>query len=135
MAATKTQKKYFYATGRRKTSTARAFIQPGAGEVTINGRKAEDYLTIPSARVHALEPLKSAEEKGAFECRITVSGGGPSGQAGAIRHALARALVNFDEDLHIPFKKAGYLTRDARAVERKKYGLHGARKRPQFSKR
>lgn len=135
MAAAKTAKKVYYATGRRKTSSARVFIQPGAGEITVNGRKPEDYLAVPSSRVHALEPLSKAEEKGRFDCRITVSGGGPNGQAGAIRHALARALVNYDEELRDAFKKAGFLTRDSRAVERKKYGLHKARKRPQYSKR
>ncbi len=135
MAAAKPAKKVYYATGRRKTSAARVFIEPGAGEITVNGRKPEDYLAVPSSRVHALEPLTKAEEKGRFNCRITVAGGGPNGQAGAIRHALARALVNFDEELRSLFKKAGFLTRDSRAVERKKYGLHKARKRPQFSKR
>lgn len=127
--------KIFYATGRRKTSSARVFLSQGNGKVTINGRDMNDYLKRPSSKAHMNFPLELTSQKGKLDIKITVSGGGESGQAGAIRHGIARALTQFDETLHSTLKKAGLLTRDSRMVERKKYGLRGARRAAQFSKR
>jgi len=124
-----------YATGRRKTSTARAFLSSGTGAMQINGKSIEDYFGRETARVVARQSLDGSGLADTVDVRITVRGGGNGGQAGAIRHALARALVAYDEAQRTIQRKAGFLTRDAREVERKKVGLHKARKRPQFSKR
>lgn len=129
------EKKVFYATGRRKTSAARVFLKNGTGLITINGKKPEEYLSMPSSRAAVMQPLFLVSKNGKVDLRITVAGGGESGQAGAMRHAVSRALVSFDETLRATLKKAGYLTRDSRMVERKKYGKHGARRSTQFSKR
>jgi len=124
-----------YGTGRRKTSTARVFIQPGNGQILVNERPLDEYFGRETARMVVRQPLDVAEARDRFNVRVTVSGGGPSGQAGAIRHGIARALVEYDEGLRQPLRRAGFLTRDAREVERKKVGLRKARKRPQYSKR
>ncbi len=125
----------YYATGRRKTSTARVFMTNGTGKVTINGKDMAEYLKRPSSKAHMNFPLELTEQKGALDIRVTVKGGGESGQAGAIRHGISRALTKYDENLRDTLKKAGLLTRDSRMVERKKYGLKGARRASQFSKR
>lgn len=125
----------FYATGRRKTSTARVFLVPGTGKMTINGQPYDKYLSRPSSRATIQQPFNVVSGNEKYDCSITVRGGGESGQAGAIRHAISRALVICDTELRPALKKVGYLTRDPRMVERKKYGLHGARRRSQFSKR
>ena len=125
----------YYGTGRRKTAAARVFITPGAGDITVNDRSIDHYFGREVARMIVRQPLEVAQAAGKFTVRATVSGGGSFGQAGAIRHGLARALVEYDEGLRPALRKAGFLTRDARAVERKKVGLHKARKRPQYSKR
>ncbi|PCJ38216.1 MAG: 30S ribosomal protein S9 [Cellvibrionales bacterium] len=125
----------YYGTGRRKTSAARVFITSGSGNVTINNRTLEQYFGREVARMIVRQPLELVEAVDKFDLKITVSGGGSFGQAGAIRHGLSRALLAYDETLRSPLRQAGFLTRDARAVERKKVGLHKARKRPQFSKR
>ncbi|MCB1865647.1 MAG: 30S ribosomal protein S9 [Chromatiales bacterium] len=121
--------------GRRKTSTASVFLRPGAGAINVNGRSLDTYFGRETARMIVRQPLAVTDLDGRFDIEVRVRGGGPSGQAGAIRHGLSRALVAYDENLRSPLRKAGFLTRDARAVERKKVGLHKARKRPQFSKR
>lgn len=125
----------YYGTGRRKTASARVFVAPGPGEIQVNDRALDDYFGREVARMIVRQPLQVAEVEGRFNIRITVRGGGSFGQAGAIRHGLARALVDYDEGLRPALRKAGFLTRDAREVERKKVGLHKARKRPQYSKR
>jgi len=122
-------------TGRRKSSVARVIIQPGSGKIVVNGRDVANYFPVEIVRQHALSPLALTQLSGRLDVRVLVNGGGISGQAGAIRHGLARALVEYDEGLRPQVKKAGMLTRDPREVERKKYGLHKARKAPQFSKR
>jgi small subunit ribosomal protein S9 len=122
-------------TGKRKTSVARVILKPGDGATWFNGRTIEEYFPRAAHRELALAPLKVVGVEGTFDVRVRVQGGGPSGQAGAVRHGIARALVDADPELRIPLKRAGYLTRDARIVERKKAGLHKARKAPQFSKR
>lgn len=127
--------KVIYATGRRKTSSARVFLKPGSGKLTINGGPMDKYLETPSTRAAVQAPLQLTDTKNRFDAHITVSGGGITGQAEAIRHGLARALVATDEAFRSPLKKAGFLTRDSRMVERKKYGRHKARKSTQFSKR
>lgn len=127
--------KYIYATGRRKTSTARVFLKPGSGKFTINDREMNTYLEIPILRLVVQQPLVETGTSGKVDLKITVTGGGPSGQAGAIRHGIARALIGLNPELRPVLKKAGFLTRDPRMVERKKYGLAGARKRYQYSKR
>ncbi|MDN6319031.1 MAG: 30S ribosomal protein S9 [Marinobacter sp.] len=124
-----------YGTGRRKTSTARVFIKPGSGNISINGRTIEEFFGRETLRMIVRQPLVVAESTDRFDINITVKGGGSSGQAGAIRHGLTRALMDYDETLRPSMRSAGYVTRDARAVERKKVGLRKARKRPQFSKR
>ncbi len=129
------EKKVYYATGRRKTSTARVFLKNGAGKITINDKKPEEYLKMAASRAAIMQPLLATGKNGKVDLNITVAGGGETGQSGAIRHALSRALVTFDETTKAILKKAGYLTRDSRMVERKKYGKHGARKSTQFSKR
>lgn len=125
----------YYGTGRRKNSTARVFIKQGTGEMTINGRTLEQYFGRPTARMIVAQPLELLDLNGKFDIYVTVTGGGISGQAGAIRHGLTRALMQYDESFRPALRKAGYVTRDARSVERKKVGLHKARKRPQYSKR
>lgn len=125
----------YYGTGRRKNSTARVFIKQGNGQMTINGRTLEQYFGRPTARMVVAQPLELLELSGKFDIYVTVTGGGISGQAGAIRHGLTRALMQYDESFRPALRKAGYVTRDARSVERKKVGLHKARKRPQYSKR
>ncbi len=124
-----------YATGRRKSSTARVFLASGSGNITVNNRTLDNFFGRETARMVVRQPLEVAEMLDKVDLRITVSGGGTTGQAGAIRHGIARALTDYDESLRSPLRKAGFLTRDARAVERKKVGLHKARKRPQYSKR
>lgn len=125
----------YYGTGRRKTSSARVFLSRGTGNITINDRTIEQYFGREVARMIVRQPLEAVEATDTFDLKVTVKGGGSFGQAGAIRHGLARALLQFDESLRQPLRQAGFLTRDAREVERKKVGLHKARKRPQFSKR
>ncbi len=125
----------YYATGRRKSSTARVFMTPGTGRIEINSRPLDEYFGRETARMVVRQPLEVAEMLDKVDLRVTVSGGGNSGQAGAIRHGIARALRAYDEGLRLPLRRAGFLTRDAREVERKKVGLHKARKRPQYSKR
>ena len=125
----------FYSTGRRKSSTARVFLSRGTGRITINSRSLEEYFGRETGRMIVHQPLQTAKLEGAVDLNITVSGGGISGQAGAIRHGITRALIRFDEALRKPLRQAGFVTRDAREVERKKVGLHKARKRPQYSKR
>ena len=124
-----------YGTGRRKTSTARVFLRQGSGEITINGKVLHDYFGRQTSRMVVRQPLELVHMSKKFDIVITVEGGGASGQAGAIRHGITRALLEFDENLKPDLRRAGYVTRDAREVERKKVGLRKARKRPQFSKR
>lgn len=126
---------YTYGTGRRKTSCARVFIKPGKGAVTINGKDPDSYFQRDTLRMISLQPLETISAEGKFDLYITVKGGGKTGQAGAIRHGLSRALCEFDEANRPALKKKGFLTRDSRAVERKKAGKPKARKSPQFSKR
>lgn len=125
----------YYGTGRRKSSTARVFLRTGTGSITVNGRSLDEYFGRETARMVVRQPLELTELAEKFDIKITVSGGGGSGQAGAIRHGITRALMQYDETLRSALRKAGYVTRDAREVERKKVGLRKARKRPQFSKR
>jgi small subunit ribosomal protein S9 len=125
----------FYATGRRKEASARVWVKPGSGAITINGKGIEQYFKREVLRMLLAQPFEATELQGKFDVQATVRGGGLSGQAGAVRHGLARALCLADASLRPALKKAGLLTRDARAVERKKYGRPGARKRFQFSKR
>jgi small subunit ribosomal protein S9 len=124
-----------YATGRRKTSTARIFLTRGKGSITINDRPIENYFGRETARMLVRQPLEAVSLADKVDIAATVSGGGDTGQAGAIRHGIARALTVFDESLRSALRRGGFLTRDAREVERKKVGLHKARKRPQYSKR
>jgi small subunit ribosomal protein S9 len=125
----------YQGTGKRKTSVARVILRPGDGKTWFNGKTIEEYFPRPVLRQVALAPLKVAGVEGRYDLRVRVHGGGPTGQAGAVRHGIARALVDSDPELRIPLKREGFLTRDAREVERKKAGLHKARKAPQFSKR
>ncbi|MCK7575380.1 MAG: 30S ribosomal protein S9 [Chromatiales bacterium] len=123
------------ATGRRKTSAARVFLSLGSGTITVNNRPLDEYFGRETARMVVRQPLETAGLADRVDVKITVRGGGNTGQAGAIRHGIARALVEYNEELRSPMRRAGFLTRDAREVERKKVGLHKARKRPQYSKR
>ena len=125
----------YYATGRRKTSTARVFLRPGNGAITVNHREFDKYFTTDALRTQVRRPLALTENVDKFDILATVAGGGENGQAGAVRLAVARALVEFNAELRKPLKKDGLLTSDSRVKERKKYGLAGARKRFQFSKR
>ena len=127
--------KIFYATGRRKTSAARVFLKPGKGNLTINGKKADEYLRRMQSKMVILQPFEVIEQLGKFDVNVTVTGGGENGQTGAIRLGIARALTAFNADFRPPLKAAGYLTRDPRLVERKKYGSRGERRRGQYSKR
>jgi len=124
-----------YGTGRRKTSTARVFLRPGSGNIVVNDKALDEYFGRPTARMVVRQPLELAEMVDKLDVSVTVKGGGIGGQAGAIRHGITRALIEYDEALRSPLRKAGWVTRDAREVERKKVGLRKARKRPQFSKR
>jgi small subunit ribosomal protein S9 len=127
--------KVFTATGRRKTSVARVFLKLGKGKITINKRTLQEYFGRETARMIVMQPFDVTQTGGNFDIDVNVTGGGNSGQAGAIRHGITRALMLLNADLRAPLKKAGFVTRDPRAVERKKYGRHKARKRPQYSKR
>lgn len=124
-----------YGTGRRKTSTARVFLKSGSGKISINGASLQEYFGRETAQMIVMQPLQLTDNVTKFDLFITVSGGGASGQAGAIRHGITRALMDYDESLRADLRIAGYVTRDARMVERKKVGLRKARKRPQYSKR
>ncbi|MGM0914062.1 MAG: 30S ribosomal protein S9 [Pseudomonadota bacterium] len=125
----------YYGTGRRKTSTARVFLKPGTGKITVNNRELDQYFGRVTGRMVVRQPLELTETLGQFDVYVTVKGGGGSAQAGAIRHGITRALMVYNEDFRAPLREAGYVTRDARQVERKKVGLRKARRRPQFSKR
>ncbi len=124
-----------YGTGRRKTATARVFISAGTGNIVVNDRPLDVYFGRETARMVVRQPLELVELLNKFDIKVTVAGGGIGGQAGAIRHGITRALVEYNEELKSPLRKAGFVTRDAREVERKKLGLRKARKRPQYSKR
>ncbi|MFT5484317.1 MAG: small subunit ribosomal protein S9 [Halieaceae bacterium] len=125
----------YYGTGRRKTSTARVFMKSGNGDITVNHRPLDQYFGREVARMIVRQPLELVELPAKFDINVTVAGGGSFGQAGAIRHGITRALMDYDESLRPTLRSAGYVTRDAREVERKKVGLRKARKRPQYSKR
>ncbi|WP_438766982.1 30S ribosomal protein S9 [Kushneria sp. TE3] len=125
----------YYGTGRRKTSTARVFLRPGNGTITVNKRELNEYFGRVTAQMVVRQPLELTELTNQFDIYVTVQGGGGSAQAGAIRHGITRALMEYNEELRTPLRNAGYVTRDARMVERKKVGLRKARRRPQFSKR
>jgi small subunit ribosomal protein S9 len=125
----------YYGTGRRKTSTARVFLTPGKGEITVNNRPLDRFFGRQTARMIVRQPLKVMNLDQQFDVKVTVTGGGTTGQAGAIRHGLTRALMNYDESFRQKLRKAGFVTRDAREVERKKVGLRKARRATQFSKR
>jgi len=125
----------YYATGRRKSSTARVFIKKGSGEITVNDRPLDQYFGRPTARMIVRQALEAVNLSDQFDINCTVKGGGTTGQAGAIRHGITRAAISYDSELRSPLRRAGFVTRDAREVERKKVGLHKARRAPQFSKR
>jgi small subunit ribosomal protein S9 len=125
----------YYGTGRRKSSAARVYITAGKGDITVNKRPLDAFFGRDTARMIVRQPIKLVDMDGKFDINVTVRGGGTSGQAGAIRHGITRALMQYDESLRPALRQAGFVTRDAREVERKKCGLHKARKRPQFSKR
>ncbi len=128
-------KPFFYGTGRRKSSVARVRVYNGTGKITINDRDIDDYFGLETLKLIVRQPLAATGSEGKFDIVCRVAGGGVTGQAGAIRHGLSRALLQYDEQLRPTLKKAGFLTRDPRMKERKKYGLKGARRAPQFSKR
>ena len=128
-------KSYFYGTGRRKSSVARVRLVPGSGKITINNREFADYIPSAAVRLDVLQPLNLTNTGTSYDVLVNVDGGGIVGQAGAIRHGISRALLEVNADFRSVLKKAGMLTRDPRAKERKKYGLKGARRAPQFSKR
>lgn len=125
----------YYATGKRKSAIARTWLTPGTGEISINNRPLEAYFPVETLRTGLLEPFKLTNTTGSFDVKISVKGGGIAGQAGAARHGITKALILTDPDLRIPLKKAGFVKRDPRKKERKKYGQKGARARFQFSKR
>ncbi|MDH5445274.1 MAG: 30S ribosomal protein S9 [Gammaproteobacteria bacterium] len=125
----------FYGTGRRKNSAARVYISAGSGQISVNNRPLDEYFGRETARMVVRQPLQLTETDDKFDVKVFVTGGGNTGQAGAIRHGITRALMEYDETLRPSLRRAGYVTRDAREVERKKVGLHKARKRPQYSKR
>lgn len=138
MAKTSTKKapESKYGTGRRKTASARVFLQPGKGDIRINGKTVEEYFGgRQTSHMIVRQPLEATDSVNRFDFKITVEGGGPSGQAGAIRHGIARALIQYDETMRPPLRAAGLVTRDAREVERKKVGFHKARRGTQYSKR
>ncbi len=124
-----------YGTGRRKSAVARVFLKPGKGDIVVNGKPVDDFFSRETGRMIVRQPLTLTENLNRFDISVNVAGGGESGQAGAVRHGITRALIDYDETLKAPLKKAGLVTRDAREVERKKVGLHKARRRKQFSKR
>ena len=124
-----------YGTGRRKNSTARVYLRAGKGEISVNNQPLDEYFGRQTSRMVVRQPLQLTDTENKFDIKVFVSGGGNSGQAGAIRHGITRALMEFDETLRASLRRAGYVTRDAREVERKKVGLHKARRRPQYSKR
>ncbi len=128
-------KPFFYGTGRRKSSVARVRVYNGTGQITINDRDIDDYFGLETLKLIVRQPLAETNTEGKFDIVCRVAGGGVTGQAGAIRHGLSRALLQYDAELRPALKKAGFLTRDPRMKERKKYGLKGARRAPQFSKR
>lgn len=125
----------FYGTGRRKKSIARVYVTPGKGNITINNRPIDEYFGLETLKVIVKQPLVATETEGKYDVKVNVKGGGTTGQAGAIRHGVARALLKVDNDFRATLKKEGFLTRDPRMKERKKYGLKAARRAPQFSKR
>jgi small subunit ribosomal protein S9 len=135
MSTSQTERAQYMGTGKRKTAVARVILRPGDGTTWFNGRTIEEYFPRQAHREMVMAPLRIADAEGTYDLRVRVHGSGPSGQAGAVRHGIARALVEADPNLRVPLKRAGFLTRDARIVERKKAGLHKARKAPQFSKR
>ena len=128
-------KQQHYGTGRRKTSSARVFLTPGNGNITVNGRPVDEYFGRETGQMIVRQPLETVDGVEKFDIKATVTGGGSSGQAGAVRHGIARALVDYDPELKPQLRRAGHVTRDARMVERKKIGLHKARRSTQFSKR
>ena len=130
-----TGEQFYYGTGRRKSSTARVFLSRGSGDIVVNRRPLDQYFGRETARMVIRQPLEVADMLGKVDINVNVSGGGNTGQAGAIRHGITRALLQYDEMLRPALRKAGFVTRDSRKVERKKVGLHKARKRPQYSKR
>lgn len=125
----------YYSTGRRKNSSARVYLSVGKGDILVNNRPLDEYFGRETARMVVRQPLQLTDNEGKFDIKVFVRGGGNTGQAGAIRHGITRALIEYDETLRPVLRRAGYVTRDAREVERKKVGLHKARKRPQYSKR
>ena len=126
---------YYYGTGRRKTSVARVFLKKGDGKIVVNEKPVDEFFARETGRMVVRQPLVLTNHQTTFDVMVNVIGGGESGQAGAVRHGITRALIDYDETLKSPLKHAGFVTRDAREVERKKVGLHGARRRKQFSKR
>lgn len=126
---------YYYGTGRRKSSVARVFIKAGSGRIIVNGKPVDEYFARETGRMVVRQPLVLTERSGSLDVMVNVHGGGESGQAGAVRHGITRALIDYDAGLKPALKSAGFVTRDAREVERKKVGLHKARRRKQFSKR
>lgn len=130
-----TKENIYYATGRRKSAIAKTWLQPGTGEITVNGRSMNDYFSTETAKIILTQPLDLTNLRESCNIRVSVTGGGPSGQAGAIRHGITRALILMDPDLRKSLKRAGFVKRDPRAKERKKYGQKAARARFQFSKR
>jgi len=130
-----TGEQFYYGTGRRKSSTARVFLSRGSGDIVVNRRPLDQYFGRETARMVIRQPLEVADMLGKVDIKVNVTGGGNTGQAGAIRHGITRALLQYDEMLRPALRKAGFVTRDSRKVERKKVGLHKARKRPQYSKR
>ena len=129
------QENVYYATGKRKSAIARTWLTPGTGQVTVNSRPVEDYFKVESAKTEMLQPFVLTNTLGTFDVKVRVIGGGITGQAGAIRHGITKALILSDPDLRAPLKRAGFVKRDPRVKERKKYGQRGARARFQFSKR
>lgn len=126
---------FVYGTGRRKSAVARVFMKRGSGAIVVNGKPLDEYFSRETGRMIVRQPLELVEQVAGFDIKVNVSGGGESGQAGAVRHGITRALIQFDAELKSVLSKAGFVTRDAREVERKKVGLHKARRRKQFSKR
>lgn len=126
---------YYYGTGRRKSAVARVFMKRGSGEIVVNGKPVDQFFSRETGRMIVRQPLELVDQIGAFDIKVNVTGGGESGQAGAVRHGITRALIEYDAALKSALSKAGFVTRDAREVERKKVGFHKARRRKQFSKR
>ena len=126
---------YYYGTGRRKTAVARVFMKQGSGKIVVNDKPVDEFFSRETGRMVVRQPLELVQHTGTFDIMVNVTGGGESGQAGAVRHGITRALIDYDATLKPALSQAGFVTRDAREVERKKVGLHGARRRKQFSKR